>query len=502
MEKMNVRLAQRDFSEGLQPALELQVERLTWKALGGPAEAVLTGTAPDSGWAAHAAQWAQDLLRRPVMVVNQAGENAWWGYVHRVEVEQAGLRLVYNLDDLANRVCVLYWQQEPQLEWSGERSFTPWADDLESQKIYGVKERIFRQRSMDAAEALRARDALLVQHSQPQPRLASSRSAGQKTRVRLECRGWWETLAWKIARFDDGYEGFVKPAQLTQNMGRTANLDARIAQSFQTAYGDWICGDAVVNIRAVGIATDQVVCELCADVNGVPGTVLASATVDASLVSGSRWWVKFLFNPRVGINANTPYWLVFSRSGPLSSANYYQVYMDNSNSYPNGKLMTWNSTNWLDAAGGLADVNFYTTGYTTRLTRLEELAAPGNGGQFLTDLQVQSVIHGETLLKREGILDCREELAGLLEQGSSGASRLLAQVEADRRLVVYDQPVEDAWRYTLDGSGMLRTRSGRAAWSPDQPAGQRLMLVNGWNEHQVIIGALEWTPEGGLQVKW
>ena len=502
MEKMSVRLAQRDFSIGLQPALDLQVERLTWKALGGPHEAVLTGTVPDSGWAAFSTQWALGLLRRPVTVTNQAGEHAWWGYVHRVEVDQAGLRLVYNLDELANRVCVLYWQQEPQLEWSGERSFTPWVDDLESQKIYGVKERIFQLRSMDAAEALQARDALLAQYSRPQPHLTGSRSTGLKSRVRLECRGWWETLTWKIARFDDGYEGFVKPASLTQNLGRSASLDARIAQSFSTAYGSWMCGEAVVNIRAVGLVTDQVVCELCADANGIPGVVLTSATVDASLVSGSRWWVKFLFDPRVEIQANTPYWLVFSRSGALSTANFYQLYMDNSNSYPNGKLTTWNGTTWIDSAGGLGDVNFYTTGYTTRFARLEELAAQENGGQFLTDLLVLSVISGETLLKREGILDCRAELEGLLEQGSDSASRLLAQIEADRRLVIYDQPAEDAWRYMLDGSGALRTRSGRAAWSHDPLAGQHVWLANHWLDAQPLIQVVAWTPERGLTVTW
>ncbi len=502
MEKMSVRLAQRDFSTGLQPELELQVERLTWKALGGPHEAVMTGTARDSGGDAFLAQWAPDVLRRPVTVTNQAGEQAWWGYVHRVEVDRAGSSLVYNLDQLANRVCVLYWQQEPQLEWSGERSFTPWVDDLGSQKIYGVKERIFQLRSMDAAEALRARDALLAQHSRPQPHLTGSRSAGLKSRVRLECRGWWETLTWKIARFDDGYEGFVKPASITQNLGRSASADARIAQSFRTAYGNWMCGEAVVNIRSVGVTTDQVICELCADANGTPGAMLTSATVDAGLVSGSRWWVKFLFDPRVEIQANTPYWLVFSRSGALSTANYYQLYMDNSNSYPNGKLMTWSGTAWLDSAGGLGDVNFYTTGYTARSTRLAELTAQENGGQFLTDLQVQSVVGGETLLKREGILDCQSELESLLAQGSDSASRLLAQIEADRRLVIYDQPAEEAWCYMLDGSGVLRTRSGRAAWSHDPLAGQRVWLANHWLEAQPLIQAVEWTPERGLSITW
>ncbi|OGN75757.1 MAG: hypothetical protein A2X24_01850 [Chloroflexi bacterium GWB2_54_36] len=164
--------------------------------------------------------------------------------------------------------------------------------------------------------------------------------------------------------------------------------------------------------------------------------------------------------------------------------------------------MTWSGTAWLDSAGGLGDINFYTTGFTARSARLAELTAQGNGGQFLTDLQVQSIISGETLLKREGILDCRAELESLLAQGSDSASRLLAQIEADRRLVIYDQPAEDAWRYILDGSGVLRTRSGRAAWSHDPLAGQRVWLANNWLEVQPLIQTVEWTPERGLTVAW
>ncbi len=338
MEQMQVRVYRRDFSEELQSSPVLQVERLTWSALGGPDEALLTGSIAGKDWAARSTEWARESLGRPVMVANQTGEAAWWGYVQRVEIQQDALQLVYDLAEMTNRVCVEYWQPEPQLEWTGAHTFTAWADDLGSQRIYGVKERIITLRSMDESEALQARDALLAQHSRPQPQVGRLAAGQRPPQIRLVCRGWWETLRWRYARFNDGYQGFVKPGQTLQSFGRMANTDARVAQSFQTAYGGWLCGEAVVNIRAVGSNTDQVICELCGDAGGAPGLVLASAAVNASVVSNVRWWVKFLFGTRPAILASTPYWLVFSRSGALSSANYYQLYTDTANSYPAGKV--------------------------------------------------------------------------------------------------------------------------------------------------------------------
>ena len=89
-----------------------------------------------------------------------------------------------------------------------------------------------------------------------------------------------------------------------------------------------------------------------------------------------------------------------------------------------------------------SDINFYTTGFVSRLSRMQELAAVERGGQFLTGLLVKSTVGGDTLLRREGIRDCQSELADLLAQGDSSGNRLLATVEADRRLVVYSQPAE------------------------------------------------------------
>jgi hypothetical protein len=380
------------------------------------------------------------------------------------------------------------------------KTFTPWADDLASQRIYGVKERIFQLGSLDERQALQMRDALLAAHGQPQARPVSDPGAGDEIRVRLECRGWWETLDWKIARFDDGYEGFVKAAPNTQYLGRST-ADERLAQSFQTVAGGWKLGEAVVNLRGVGVNNDNLRCEVCASAGNLPGEVLASAEVSTSGISGARWWVRFMFEERPQIEASAPYWLVLSRTGNVNSVNYFQVYIDNTNAYPAGRLVIWNGSSWVETGAGLVDINFYVVGYVPRTTRLSELAAAERGGQFLTGLRLKPTIAGDTLLWRPGELTCREEIEALLQTGGADGSRLLAQVEADRRLVVFSPDEESEGWFSLDSSGELKTRSGRAALSSDRPAGKKLLPVNGWFEQPFSIEEVEWTPAGGLRVK-
>lgn len=501
MESMSIQIFNLDFSPAPPQPLDMRVERLTWKARGGPAAAWISGHTLAAGWGIQAAQWAQDALRRPLEIVDQAGEKAWWGYIHRVEVRHAGFSLVYDLSKLANRVCVEYWQREAQLEWTGVKTFTPWADDLDSQRRYGVKERVFRLGSMDELEALQAHGTLLADHCWPRPHLTGSPPTDKGVEVHLECRGWWDTLTWKTAHFNDGYEGYVRPAQIAQYLGRTTTMDARIGQSFKTAYGGWKLGEAVVNLRGIGLNADGVRCELCADANGTPGSALDSAEVSAAVIGGARWWVRFVFSQRVQIDADTVYWLVFSRTGILNTSNYYQLYLDNTNSFLNGKLVIWNGTGWQDSNNGQADINFYVVGYVTRLERLKEMTGAGMGGQFLSGVQVNTGVSGDTMLWREGILNCGEEVVNLLESGTDG-SQLSARVDSSRRLVVSEMPGEGEWLFSINGAGQLRARSGRMAVSSDQPAGQRLMLANGWEEHSVIIEELEWTREAGLQVKW
>ncbi len=106
-ETLSVQWYLRDFTPCLPPPFPLRVERLVWEEPGGAALAVLSAAwrdpAPDG-----LAEWAGEMLRRPLEIHAPTGEICWNGFVARVEIRHGRSAVVYDLDRLANRVAALY----------------------------------------------------------------------------------------------------------------------------------------------------------------------------------------------------------------------------------------------------------------------------------------------------------------------------------------------------------------------------------------------------------
>ena len=155
----------------------------TWRALGGPASAELsTGLDEPAAFSSLLA-----LLGRPLVLDDAAGEPAWWGWISTVELAEGGLRTAWSLDRLANRVRTLYTVN------TGERLFTPWAEDLRSQARFGVREALVRAQGPGEEAALAARDAALATRAWPAPAMAMAQPA-EHPQVTLRARGWWARL--------------------------------------------------------------------------------------------------------------------------------------------------------------------------------------------------------------------------------------------------------------------------------------------------------------------
>ncbi len=487
-----------------QPALDLRVEKLSWCAEGGPLQADLTAEIADRPLRGGFPAGLTELAGRGLRVFNAAAEPVWWGYLARIEVRRGSL--VWNLDlrRMANRVAVQYWQRQAYLEWQGEKTFSAWAEDARSISRYGVKERVLFLNSLLEGQAEAARDAWLAASSQPGGQTAtlpatSALSAGQ-IRLRLICRGWWETIGWRYAHLFDGYEGYIRAASSNQSLGRYAGSDALLAQSFQTGYGPWQCGEALIRLQQTGGCSDGVTVTLCPDASGVPNTAapLTGQTVPASVIQGVHW-VRFILPSPPAIQANTPYWLVLQRSGALNPSQYYFVMRDDTNAYPRGHLRVWNGSSWTTPSGGLADINFYLVGYKLRSERIQELTGASLGGQFLSGLRLQLAAPGYTLLWRDGTLTCLEELRELLLAGDAGGRRLLAEVCADRSLLIRGEPGEDEVDYAIAPDGSIRALSGAEVSLASPAAGRRALLAPGWLDQPVLIWKAEWTPRDGLR---
>ncbi len=365
----------------------------------------------------------------------------------------------------------------------------------------GKKERVYFLPSMEEAQAIEARDTWLNKvgepFSKPETRPAEDLDM---IRVRLLCRGWYSTLEWSFPQETRGYEGFTKPAQTIYRFGRQAS-DTAIAQSFMTDYGPWMASEVVVDLRQLGISSDDVVMDLCANNAGVPGSSLASVSVPASEISGGRWHVRFLLETPVEIQANTTYWIKLSRSGALHSSNHYTAYHETNNSYPNGKLMVWGGSVWADVSAGLADINFYVIGVKDRSARMLELSGAGAGGQFLAGVRLQAAVAGYAFLWLEGSQNAREVLENMFKSGDANGVQLVGQVNAERELVIKALPGENAAKYSVGRDGVIRTLGGRPAGISEEIAGQRALLAPGWLDESVILWRVEWTPGGGIKAR-
>ena len=153
----------RDFSRrAVQPA-GLAVRSARWEAVGGPAEAELEA---QPGCRLGLAELI-NLLRCPVELVEAGGGAAWWGYVDGFERINGRLGLKCTLQDMGNKVKVLFKDSEARTDQKALWSETGWADDLASQALYGEKQSVIRRPAGTHADAEGLQDVLLEVNAWP-----------------------------------------------------------------------------------------------------------------------------------------------------------------------------------------------------------------------------------------------------------------------------------------------------------------------------------------------
>lgn len=132
-------------------------------AYGGPKMAEIRVTGPvESLW--NLFEW----MRRPVEVYSSTvGEPVWWGFINEVRLNIYGAQFGASLDSLTNRVKVLYSRESA--DGATEAAETPWAEDLLSQSLYGIKETITSIGTAYDPEALAQRDEILDASIEPTP---------------------------------------------------------------------------------------------------------------------------------------------------------------------------------------------------------------------------------------------------------------------------------------------------------------------------------------------
>ena len=462
----------RSFTAKVQPWHRFAVSSCTWSAIGGPKAAVLRAQRP----APIDLNELVNLLRCPVELWTSDGNKSWWGLVYGFHVRVGATGVRYTLDDLSNRVRVNYYEPNPNKFTGGTSVYTAWADDLISQAAYGIKELTVKNLDADLAQAERIRDSTLKASSSPKgwPFLIQS---PEPLTIELECKGWFDTLDWRYYDQPAGQVTNIPNVPATsQDVGTTAQAWA--VQSFQTPVGGWRLENLWVGVKKVGLPTDAFRCGLYTNVAGNPTTLLsASYDMYGETLPVNFSWQKFTFSNPYTLAANTPYWLLFNRSGSLDNTNFYRMQVDESLNYPDGVLRVWQSGYFPRVPDAVLQFQALGTMYSN--VQIALMAAPTAGGQFLSGIRFDNYTFPLSNPHRTGLQTCKAELLHLLKAGNS-AGEFLADVTPERMMVIDWKPTPGTVKYTIAGDGLIHIRGGAKAPPGPGIAGEWAALETLW----------------------
>lgn len=236
--------------------------------MGGPdyAEIAVDGGNSNTRWEIF--NW----LRCPVMITNRREEVVWWGYIARAEMALGSVGLSVSLDSMYNRIAVAYSYVEAGSASVGERRTTAWTQDDDSVNEYGQKELLASVDGATTSQADSVRDALLSQRKLPQ---AVPRPAQEGQQIRLTCRGWWTTLAWRYYSNSN-----------TTSVETTTQISSMISSAGEFINSTDIVDASGINSseyrRGDGTLLDEVV-ELLRTPNGSGDLLTATITTDRDL---------------------------------------------------------------------------------------------------------------------------------------------------------------------------------------------------------------------------
>lgn len=144
--------------------------------------------------------WIQGGLGRDINIKNPAADTVWEGFVDRIVANLGGFTFeIGPLSAIANKVMQVYSTIDTTgaRPVVGMRDATAWAQNLLSQAVHGIWEKVLSSGGITAIEAAQARDMYLAENAWPATsRRASNRGGGQSTSIDLHCRGYY---AWVLA---------------------------------------------------------------------------------------------------------------------------------------------------------------------------------------------------------------------------------------------------------------------------------------------------------------
>jgi hypothetical protein len=182
----------RTFTRVRAPELQYRVDSYSWSAIGGPDYATIQAAGDE-----RTIQFAAQMLRYGVEILDNHGRALWWGYLHGVEMRVRNRVLRIDLGGLWNSITLEYNELAGGASGTGTRVLTSAAQDAVSIANYGRRELLQQATDISTAAAAEAkRNELLDYYRLPRVDRESVQRTDRPSATLL-CRGWWHTLDWR-----------------------------------------------------------------------------------------------------------------------------------------------------------------------------------------------------------------------------------------------------------------------------------------------------------------
>lgn len=490
-----------DSYSGISGNAKLTVSRLLWNVRGGCDQADIDIETGDS-----MSLWDfVGMLRMGVEIAGDFGW-CWWGYVHEVVLHFQTCDISFSLDRLFNRVAVAYNLVGAGAGDSGIASETAYTTDALSIAAYGTKDLLLTTDKMTADAALRWRNVKILEYAKPtgSPEPVTNEMVG----ATLYCRGWWYTLEWRQAFKDYVTSISYTTTGTTHNVGDVA-ANNKVAQQVTVGGANVNLAEIELYVQKTGDPLDDLrIAVYTVDGSGNPtGDSLFTATVPAALITTSLAWIGFSAE-EIELAASTMYSVVIDRVGGVDENNYFSVGVNTAKGYAGGVAKTWDYTDW-SAISPDADVLFKvnTNALATIAAQISDMIT--TYAEFLTLTTNEGSTESQPSYM-PGDISVLQALEDFMDQGGANTRRLLATVEQNRTIRIFEEPALPARRYYYQKSGRVYI-NGRSVVLEDCPyllgqwidANEGFITATSYDTLQPqFVDSIEWTPEGGIQARY
>lgn len=455
MNRLNVQLFERAITTPLTPlvlnGVGLRVNNYSFRAVGGANQANITASGTE------AALWqCLNLLRCPVEVYDETQRRLWWGFVREVSFRVGAWQVGVTLDPMANKVSVIYERLVAGADTTGVQGLTATASDTVSIAAYGTKEYRRALSSATDEQAQQLRDLILSQKKYPIA-LVQPVGQGQET-VTLSCVGWWETLRWQFYAHAIDEEGWAGAWDLNTKWGQGAVGVLHVATKFSLPGGidNWWASQLEAGVYMEindwkAETNDNTWAEIWTNVSSAPGTMLAqSIPILIADIPTAQPLVAWQLATPYQLVAGTVYWLVLRRASAADSKHQVRAKYTDNPVYVRGAFATWNGSTWTVHAAQ-SSMQFRISGFQDTAIQMRNIVSAA--GQFMaaTDLDIGlSAIR--TSQYRNGDATAISVAEELIKVGTSNNRRMLATVDANRRVHVSEEPTSANPPYSMNRS--------------------------------------------------